>query len=192
MMKLVLGSGSPRRREILEAIGIAHEVMVAQVDESPEPGEAPPRYLERIAQAKFDAVAAKLDNDSYILVADTSVIIDSDILGKPASDDEAIAMLKRLAGRSHEVSTRFVLGRGVEALHAETVRTEVHFRALEAAEITAYVRTGEGRDKAGSYAIQGRAAAFVDWIRGSYSGVVGLPAAEVCLAWQRLMRDAAN
>jgi septum formation protein len=191
-VKFILGSGSPRRAEILKAIGIAHEVMVAQVDESPAEGEAPLRYLERIAAAKFEAVAAKLDVACYILVADTIVIVDSDILVKPDDDYHGAEMLRRLAGRSHEVSTRFVLGRGADVLHAETVRTEVHFRALEAAEISAYVRTGEGRDKAGSYAIQGRAAAFVDWIRGSYSSVVGLPAAEVWVAWQRALQGAVN
>ncbi len=191
-MKIVLGSASPRRREILEAIGIAHDIVVADINETSEPGEVPLRYLERIVVEKFTAIATQVDALRYVLVADTIVIVDSDILGKPKDDVEAAAMVLRLSGRTHEVSTRFLFGLGTGVLHAETVRTEVHFRVLEAGEIAAYVRTGEGSDKAGGYAIQGKAAAFVDWIRGSYSGVVGLPAAEVCVAWQKLMRDATN
>ncbi len=188
----MLGSASPRRREILDALGILYDVVIADVDEASEFGEMPLRYLDRVSTAKFTAVANKVDPQRYILVADTIVIVDSDILGKPKDDVEGASMLQRLSGRTHEVSTRFLFGLGAAVLHAETVRTEVHFRALEAAEVSAYVRTGEGCDKAGGYAIQGRAAAFVDWIRGSYSGVVGLPAAEVSVAWQRLMRDATN
>ena len=190
---LVLGSGSPRRREILESLRVPFVVRVADADESVHPGELAGAYLERVALAKLDAVRAKLlaasDAPSAIaiLVADTSVIVDGAILGKPRDDDDGLAMIERLAGRTHEVHTRFALApvAGTEVLHAETVITRVTFRALLDGEARAYVASGEGRDKAGGYAVQGLGASFTQRIDGSYTNVVGLPACEVFVALRR-------
>src|SRR5690606_10674004 len=124
-----------------------------------------------------------------ILVADTSVIVDDEVLGKPGSVQHAEAMIARLANRTHEVWTRFAIGAAevpARVLHAETVSTYVTFRALTQAQIRAYVASGEGKDKAGAYAVQGRGAALVSRIEGSYTNVVGLPACEVVVALERL------
>ncbi len=186
---LVLGSGSPRRREILESLRVAHVVFAAAADESVTHGEAPDAYLERVVLAKLVAVRAGLPEDlaarcGAVLVADTSVIDGATILGKPAGTGEAEAMIARLAGRVHEVRTRFVVadGRHGAPLHAETVTTRVTFRPLAASEIEAYAASGEGFDKAGAYAVQGLGASIVSRIEGSYSNVVGLPACELVVA----------
>jgi septum formation protein len=191
---LVLGSASPRRREILTCLRVPFEVVAADADESVRPGEAVTDYLPRIAAAKLAAVRAKLpaalaNRAPAVLVADTSVVADAMILGKPEGDAEGRAMIERLAGRVHEVHTRFVLGGvapGEPPVHEETVVTRVTFRALGPGEVEAYVASGEGRDKAGGYAIQGLAASFACRIDGSYSAVVGLPACEVAVALSRL------
>lgn len=189
---LVLGSASPRRREMIALLGVPFVVRAAEADESLRAGEAPGAYLERVALAKLDAVRATLGGApaAGILVADTTVVAPGGaILGKPRDDDEARAMIERLAGATHEVSTRFLLGgprAGDAAAHAQTVTTRVTFRAVSAGEARAYAATGEGRDKAGAYAVQGRAAAFVERIDGSYSSVVGLPLCEVVVAMRAL------
>ena len=190
---LVLGSASPRRREILANVGVPFVVRVAEVDESTQPAEAQDAYLARIVMAKLDAVRALATLEvgvtaDAILVADTSVIESGAILGKPGSVDEAEAMIARLAGKTHEVHTRFAIGAlaGGRPLHAETVVTRVTFRALTAARVRAYAESGEGADKAGAYAVQGRGAALVSRIEGSYTNVVGLPACEVVVALERL------
>lgn len=188
---LLLASGSPRRREILETLRIPIVVRSASVDESTQAGESAAAYLERIALAKLAAAqrafAAEPLAATVILVADTSVIVDGAILGKPASSSEAEAMIARLAGRTHEVWTRFALGRsrGGEVLHAQTVVTNVTFRALTPARVQAYAASGEGLDKAGAYAVQGLGVALVERIDGSYSNVVGLPACEVVIALEQ-------
>ena len=192
---LVLGSGSPRRREILESLRVSFVVRVADADESVRPGELADAYLERVALAKLEAVRAKLlaaaardaPGATAILVADTSVIVDGAILGKPRDDADGLAMIERLAGRTHEVHTRFALAPvgGAAVLHAETVVTRVTFRALLDGEARAYVASGEGRDKAGGYAVQGLGASFTQRIDGSYTNVVGLPACEVFVALRR-------
>jgi septum formation protein len=169
--------------------------MPGHADEVVQQGEAADDYLARIARAKLDAVAKALrtrndiwsDRAPAVLVADTSVIVDGEILGKPADVREAEAMISRLAGRTHDVKTRFALARlpheaSASPAHEETVCTEVTFRALSDAEVRAYAESGEGLDKAGAYAVQGRGAALVPSIRGSYTNVVGLPACEVMLA----------
>ena len=191
---ILLGSGSPRRREILTNLRIPMVVHVPAVDESTLPGERAASYLERVVAAKLSAVTAfavtseapaEVRGASAILVADTSVIDEDVILGKPASLEEAEAMLARLEGRTHEVWTRFALGAvraGGEVLHAESVITRVTFRALTTAAIRAYAASGEGSDKAGGYAVQGLGAGFVSRIEGSYTNVVGLPACEVVVA----------
>ena len=182
---LLLASGSPRRREILGILGVAYVVSASAVDESTRPGELPAAYLERIVTAKL-AAAPMLSGVAAVLVADTSVVDGDDILGKPESVAEAEAMVTRLAGKTHEVLTRFAIGDGATALHAETVSTRVTFRSLTRAQVQAYVATGEGVDKAGAYAVQGRGAGLVSRIEGSYSNVVGLPACEVVVALEHL------
>jgi septum formation protein len=184
---LVLGSASPRRRDLVAILGLPFVVRSASVDEAPRAGEAPPAYVERVTLAKLDAVRTMAPTDrACVLVADTIVIApDGALLGKPRDDDEGQAMLERLSGATHEVSTHFVLASSTpdaDPAHAETVTTRVTFRGLARAEIRAYVASGEGRDKAGSYAIQGKAGAFVERIEGSFTGVVGLPLSEVLVA----------
>jgi septum formation protein len=189
-LPLVLGSASPRRRELLELLGVPFVVRAADVDEGTRAQEKPDAYLERVAQAKLEAVrAAGNERAGAILVADTTVVAPGDhVLGKPTDDADAAAMLAHLAGATHEVKTRFLIASPLPgpALHGETVTTRVSFRALSSEEIDRYVATGEGRDKAGSYAVQGRAAAFVSRIEGSYTAVVGLPLCEVAVALRRL------
>ncbi|WP_394827481.1 Maf family protein [Pendulispora albinea] len=190
--RLVLGSGSPRRREILESLRIPFFVRIPHVDETVQPGEGPDAYLERVVGAKLGAVHALLDEAeqqtaAIILVADTSVIHRGEILGKPANVEHAEAMVRALAGDTHEVKTRFALASSATGLpfHAETVTTKVTFRALSDEEIRDYAASGEGADKAGAYAVQGFGASFVSRIDGNYSNVVGLPACELVVALQR-------
>jgi septum formation protein len=186
---LLLGSGSPRRREILTTLGLPLRVVSLDVDERMRAGESAAAYLERIALDKLAHAAAHAAGCGGVLVADTSVIVDGSVLGKPASNEEARAMIAALSGRDHEVWTRFAIASGSDpsvALHAETVSTRVTFRALEDDEIDAYAATGEGLDKAGAYAIQGIGAFAVSRIEGSYSNVVGLPACEVITALRRV------
>jgi septum formation protein len=200
--RLILGSASPRRREILTRVGIAHQVVVGGADEAVLPGEAPHAYLERVVGYKLAAVLKALPVDLasvgvVVLVADTTVVLGADILGKPVDEADGASMIARLSGKTHEVCTRFALaareGQKGQKEHgpyglayAETVTTKVTFRELDAAERAAYVKHGEGTDKAGGYAIQGTASGFVTRIEGSYTNVVGLPAAEVIVALRRL------
>ncbi len=175
MEPLVLGSGSPRRRELLQTLGLDFEVRVADADETPHPGEPADALVVRLARLKLHAVMRK--TDAFVLAADTIVVVDDDVLGKPRNDEDAHAMLRRLSGRAHAVVTAIALGRDGTCLGETAVRTQVVFGAIEA-DIERYVATGEGRDKAGSYAIQGFGGAFVSRIEGSYSNVVGLPVRE--------------
>jgi septum formation protein len=177
---LVLASASPRRRELLERMGLVLEVVAADVDETPHPGERPGDYARRVAAAKCDAVADRLppERSLAVLGADTTVVIEDAILGKPTGADDARAMLGRLAGRRHEVVTAYTLRFGERRLD-RAVTTMVAMRALQPMEIEAYVASGEWRDKAGGYAVQGIAAAFITELRGSLTNVIGLPLAEV-------------
>lgn len=170
---LVLASASPRRAELLRAAGIPFEVIVADIDERPAPGEAPEPYARRMAMSKARAVIPKAGGRP-VLAADTVVVVDGDILGKPADPADATRMLTRLAGRTHEVLTAVTLG-----AHTVVARTTVEFAPLSAAEIASYVASGEPMDKAGAYGIQGLASRFISRIEGSYSNVVGLPVALV-------------
>ncbi len=175
---LVLASASPRRRELLAQIGIEPDTVApTEVDERPRPGELPSHYAERLAAAKAEAAAARHPG-AYVLAADTVVAVGRRILPKPADEAEARRCLRLLSGRRHRVLGAVVVaapdGRRVHRL----VTTAVRFKRLSAAEIDAYLAGGEWRDKAGGYAIQGRAAAFVPAVTGSYSNVVGLPLAE--------------
>ncbi len=184
---LILASASPRRRELLERLGLVLEVAPAEVDETPHAGEKPVDYARRVAAAKCDTVAdgVAAGRDLAVLGADTTVVVEDAILGKPADDAEARAMLLRLGGRRHEVVTAYTLRLGARRLE-RAVTTLVAMRALQPAEVDAYVASGEGRDKAGAYAVQGIAAAFVTELRGSLTNVIGLPLAEVLADLQAL------
>ena len=190
VVSIVLGSASPRRRELLEAQGFRLHVRPADVDETVRAGEAPEAYLDRIVADKLRAARAQIGHGTRadaLIVADTTVTIDGRILGKPGDREESKSMIEALAGRAHDVMTRFaILDLGSSRDHAETVTTRVIFRELTSAEIDAYVATGEGDDKAGAYAVQGKGAALVTRIDGSYTNVVGLPIAEVVVALAKL------
>lgn len=184
-----LASRSPRRRELLRQIGVAFEVFQlreaaprrADVDETPLPGEAPDVYVLRLAREKAAAAAAMVSARRIAvrpaLAADTTVACDGAILGKPADAADAARMLGLLSGREHRVLTAVAVARG-ETVDTRLSESRVWFRPLAADEIRRYVATGEPNDKAGGYAVQGRAAAFIPRIEGSYSGIMGLPLAE--------------
>ncbi|TAL07933.1 MAG: septum formation inhibitor Maf [Porticoccaceae bacterium] len=174
---LVLASASPRRSALLAGIGVRFAVVPAQLDETPEPAELPRDYVARLALAKARAVAAATGGALPVLGADTTVVCDGRLLGKPVSEADAVAMLMTLSGRTHQVFTAVALVRGATAAGV-LVETAVTFRELSAAECRAYWRSGEPADKAGGYALQGMGGVFVTRIEGSYSGVVGLPVAE--------------
>ena len=178
-MRLVLASASPRRAELLTAAGFTFDVRPAEVDETPRPGEAPIPYAVRVARAKAMAAVDDCRNSgTVVLAADTVVVLDGHILGKPVDPADAGNMLKLLSGAVHTVHTAVVLQVG-GGCREEVVSTRVRLLPLTDAEIRWYVETGEPEGKAGAYAIQGRAARFVDWIEGSWSNVVGLPIATV-------------
>jgi septum formation protein len=176
---LILASASPRRRELLERLGLLLRIEPVDVDETPAAGEKARAYAQRLAAEKGDAALARLEAAVLpVLTADTVVVLGDDILGKPANQDEAAAMLRRLAGRRHEVMTAYrahFAGRMVERV----VSTGVTFRSLDPTELRAYLDCGEWQGKAGAYAIQGIAGAFAIEVHGSFSNVVGLPLAEV-------------
>ena len=188
-MRLILASASPRRAELLRAAGFEFEIVPTNVDESVRDGESPSQYVRRLAAEKsaygVPGFSRTLDgppegghDDRVILGADTTVVVDGAILGKPIDDREAAAMLTRLSGRVHAVLTGISLRQGAYELgRIET--TQVEFARLSDADIAWYVASGEGRDKAGAYAIQGLASRFIPRIDGSYSNVVGLPVAAV-------------
>ena len=197
-MRLILASASPRRAELLRSAGYDFDVVTASVDESIRDGESPANYVRRLAAEKSAAALKKYvalrkyvasgfsrteddsppegRHDVLVLGADTTVVVDGDILGKPAGDADVARMLRRLSGRRHEVLTGVSLRRGAYELgRVET--TAVEFAPLSDEDIAWYVASGEGRDKAGAYAIQGLASRFIPRIEGSYSNVVGLPVA---------------
>jgi septum formation protein len=181
---LYLASASPRRSELLRQIDVAHEVRPVVIDESPQAGEAPARYVLRLAERKARTLWESLPAAQRlpVLAADTTVALAGEILGKPADLADARSMLSRLAGRTHEVHTAVaVLHEGEVAARVNT--STVSFRDLSAQEIDWYWQTGEPADKAGAYAVQGKAAIFISRIAGSYSGVMGLPLYET---WELL------
>ena len=182
--RILLASASPRRAALLRQVGIAHAVRPVDVDESVRAGEAPAAYVLRLAEAKAAALWRQLAPGERrpVLAADTTVALEGEIFGKPATLAEARAMLGRLSGRTHAVHTAIAL------LHAQgsaarVSSSTVTFRELTPAEIDWYWHTGEPADKAGGYAVQGRAAAFISHIAGSYSGIMGLPLFET---WELL------
>jgi len=174
-MRLILASASPRRAELLRAAGYEFDVVAADVDESIRDGESPSRYVRRLAADKSAAVSSA-DRTCAILGADTTVVVDDEILAKPRDAADAAAMLRRLSGRRHDVLTGVSLRHGAYEV-GRVEWTGVYVAALTDEEIAWYVATGEGRDKAGAYAIQGFASRFIPRIEGSYSNVVGLPVA---------------
>ena len=171
--RLILASGSPRRRELLAGLGLHLEVRPVDIDESPRPGEDAKTYVGRLAEEKAREQA---EPGELILAADTVVAIDGELLGKPASKDDACRMLRRLSGRAHDVLTGVaVFDPADDRLELEVVSTAVVFNELTSAEIDWYVEGGEPMDKAGAYGIQGQAALFIERLDGNYSNVVGLP-----------------
>lgn len=173
--RLVLASASPRRAELLTLLGLRFEVAPSDVDESPRPGEAPPDLAERLARDKALA-AAPPGGPSLVVAADTIVVLDGALLGKPRDREEAARFVGRLAGRTHEVMTGLAVRALPEGtLASEVVRSRVTFAPMTPEEIDWYARSGEGLDKAGAYALQGIGAVFVRGVEGSYTNVIGLP-----------------
>lgn len=180
-----LASQSPRRQELLRQLGVRFELLLPRPDEDAEaleaelPGEAAHAYVQRVCMLKAHAARARLVAGNHgtapILVADTTVTIDGQILGKPAHEEDAVAMLTKLAGREHEVLTALTVVDGDGACHAALSRSTVRFAPVDRAALQRYAATGEPLGKAGAYGIQGRAAAFIERIDGSYSGIMGLP-----------------
>jgi nucleoside triphosphate pyrophosphatase len=181
--RVVLASGSPRRHQLLNLIGIEHEVNSANIDETPRPREAPRRYAERLAREKAATVAVR-DPDLITIGADTVVVINRKVLGKPADTDDAARMLAMLSGREHTVITAVAVARG-RKLRSAIEEVRVKFRRLREDEIEAYIATGEPMDKAGAYGIQGFGATIVERIEGDYFAVMGLPLVRLV----GLMRD---
>lgn len=179
-MPLILASSSPRRQELLRNAGFEFEVRPSSIREEPHPDETPETFVRRMAVEKALEVAARSPAGSLVLGADTVVLVDAEILGKPANPEEAARMLRRLSGRSHRVLTGVCLVKAPDAIEARGESdTCVWFRPLEEIEIRDYVASGEPLDKAGAYGIQGRASRFVTRIEGCYFNVVGLPVALV-------------
>ena len=184
-MSVILGSGSPRRLDLLRSLGIEPRVVSPDIDESVLSGELPIDYVRRLASAKLDAVmknVGAVNVGAIVIAADTTVDVDGVIFGKPVDDAEAMKMLLALSGRRHQVHTGFavaVAGPGCRGVdwdgHVEVVTSTVTFRAVPIPEIIAYVDSGEPRDKAGAYAIQGGAAGFVEQVEGSLNAIIGLP-----------------
>lgn len=173
---IYLASGSPRRRELLQQIGVPFRVIGADLDETALQGESPLAYVSRLAEAKAMVgwEGSRDSGDAPVLAADTAVVLDGRILGKPAGMNEAIAMLLQLSGRTHEVLTAIAL-RTAGGLQVRVSHSTVTFRSIEPGDARLYWETGEPADKAGAYAIQGYAAIFISDLKGSYSGVMGLP-----------------
>jgi len=176
MPHLILASASPRRKELLEQIGVQFSVHAMDIDESVLEDETPSAYVERLAREKASAAQVQFP-DAVVLAADTTVTLGDQILGKPQSREDAVAMLNALSGQTHRVMTGVALS-SAEGVFSRCVTTEVTFKPLPEELIERYVDTGEPMDKAGAYGIQGKAAVLVNDIRGSYSNVVGLPLAE--------------
>jgi len=184
-MKQILASASPRRAEILRDAGIAFTVMSSAVDETPIPGESPNDHVHRLASAKAELVAARSVGPAIVIGADTVVVLDGQIIGKPRSVEDARRTLELLSGRTHSVVTGVMLIRLPDAERRGFVETtQVQFSAISPEEILRYLATDEPYDKAGAYAIQGRAGRYIPRIEGCYFNVVGMPLASL---WQELM-----
>ncbi len=179
-MKLILASASRRRAELLHDAGFHFTVLSSAIDETPYPGETPQLLVQRLANAKAELAAARAVGPAIIIAADTEVTLEASIFGKPRSSDDARRMLEKLSGRTHAVVTGVALIRLPDAERRTFVEsTLVHFAPLSAKEINRYLATGEPHDKAGAYAIQGRAGRYIPRIEGCYFNVVGLPLARL-------------
>ena len=178
-MELILASQSPRRRELLARLGLSFRVLAADIDETMDPGRAAFQEVARLSAGKAAAVAASAPEDSVIVAADTVVVLEGKILGKPRDKADAARMLQDLSGRDHQVMTGLTVRRG-PVVQTDTVVTHVHFRPLDHREVAAYVASGEPMDKAGAYGIQGLASIFVDRLDGDYYNVMGLPLCRLC------------
>jgi septum formation protein len=177
--RVVLASGSPRRREFLHGLDLDFEVIPADIDETPLTGESPGDYVSRLCASKATHVATTLaDPRALIIAADTTVTFDGRILEKPKDDADGVSMLRDLSGRTHETLTGVAVSYRGRTTHA-LVSTEVEFAVLSDADIAWYVGTGEGRDKAGGYGLQGRASVFIKRLNGSVTNVIGLPLPEM-------------
>ena len=180
--RLILGSGSPRRLDLLAQLGVTPDaVRPPDIDETPQKGELPRPYCERIARAKADAVEA--DADDIVLCADTTVGLGRRIMGKPETEGEAAEFLLALSGRRHRVVTVVALRRG-DRRWFRSVESKVRMKRLSDQELNGYLASGDWRGKAGGYAIQGPAGAFIPWISGSFTAIVGLPVAETATLLQ--------
>lgn len=186
-MKLILASSSPRRAEVLHDAGISFTVLSSAVDETPVPGETPQQHVQRLADAKAELVAARSVGPAIIIAADTVVVLDGQVLGKPRSTDEARRMLELFSGRTHSVVTGVSLLRLPEMERRQFIETTlVHFSRLSRDEVSRYLATEEPYDKAGAYAIQGRGGRYIPRIEGCYFNVVGLPLSHVVAALREL------
>lgn len=186
-MRLILASASPRRAEILRDAGFSFAVMSSAVDETPIPNESPSDLVQRLADAKAELVVARVVGAAVVIAADTVVSLEGRIFGKPRSSDDARQMLEKLSGRTHSVITGVTLIRLPDAERLTFVETTlVHFAKLDGDEITRYLASDEPHDKAGAYAIQGRAGRYISRIEGDYFNVVGLPLARLTQALAEL------
>ena len=183
-MQLILASQSPRRQQLLQLLRVPFVVRPADIDEAMDPTLPPQQEVARVCRAK--AEATQRESEDVVIAADTIVVLEGKVLGKPVDRDDAVAMLRSLSGRDHQVMTGLTVVRGNQAI-THTEITDVQFRPLSEEEILRYVQTGEPMDKAGSYGIQGFAAPFVEGIRGDYYNVMGLP---VCRLQQMLRQIA--
>ncbi|MFW6379901.1 MAG: Maf family protein [Halorhodospira sp.] len=181
---IILASRSPRRQELIERIGVGYEVLPVEVDETPEPGEGAEMFVLRLALEKARRGYAAAERRAPALGADTAVVLEGEILGKPAGEADGMAMLERLSGQSHRVVTGVALVDDREATRLSV--SQVTFRETTTYERSRYWRSGEPMDKAGAYAIQGRGGVFVEHIEGSYTGVMGLPLYETTLLLDQL------
>jgi len=185
--KIILASSSPRREELLRTSGLGFEVIHPSSDEAASDGEAPEEFALRVSLEKACSVSSALGEGAIVIGADTIVVVDGEILGKPGDPEEASSMLRKLSGKEHRVYTAFSIVRAKnELLHSESVCTAVRVKPLAASEIEGYIKTGEPMDKAGAYAIQGAGSFIVSGIEGSYSNVVGLPVEELLEALKKL------
>jgi len=185
--RLVLASSSPRRIELLESVGIPFEIMAPTSDESILNKENPKDYALRLAAEKAISVSQRVEGNCLVIGADTIVLVDREILGKPSDGKEAFAMLQKISGRTHSVLTAFSIVQPMDkVLHCEVVETRVRVKTLEPHEIQGYIKTTEPMDKAGAYGIQGIGAFMIKEISGSYTNVVGLPLVEVLEALKKI------
>ncbi len=184
---IILASSSPRRKELLQNVGIEFEIVAPYADESLLGSENPKDYVLRLATEKALSVSLNLEGDFLVIGADTVVVVDNEILGKPSNEEDARVMLSKISGREHNVLTAFCIAQPKNnILHSEVVDTKVNVKTLEPKQIQGYIKTGEPMDKAGAYGIQGIGAFMVREISGSYTNVVGLPLVEVIEALDKL------